>query len=516
MRWLSEPAWLFALIVMPLIWWLHRFRSEDKTYRVSALFLWPQVSTTTEGSLHKKRADIIWWLRAAIVVALVIALANPLANTRRPITVWVDDSISMYTVESGDTRMAHALRMLDEQLATEQYSLVTVRPLSDPIQSFSLPSTPGRRHYEFLTDRFANYGGEPDAPAAIRIESVSRHWVITDTADSRLNRWISNLSPERVISFGSETDNLVLGDFSLRPMLLREGTLLAHATVHNLGSFSSAATLVATRNRETIFDAKKTIAPGGSEAFSFETDASDLPITVQLHADDALLLDNVFSLTAPGKIRIRFDEACGQSLRSALSVHPGILINAEPADTQIACNATVDESIPAVQIHSGGHPVPAPTAHWMAARGNVKTLSFDISRIDGIAHNPTGDSVLMYAGDQPLITRRDTTPQNIDVLFDLNDSSLVSQPAYPLLVSRLVDNLPGHNSLEPLSLRKRNIAASKIAPRSLPVTPAAARSVLSIQSASYTWILILIVLILLAMELWLLRRRRLQRGPIAS
>ncbi len=126
MRWLSEPAWLFALIVMPLIWWLHRFRSEDKTYRVSALFLWPQASTTTEGSLHKKRADIIWWLRAAIVFALVIALSNPLASTRRPITVWVDDSISMYTVENGDTRMAHALRILDEQLATQQYSLLTV------------------------------------------------------------------------------------------------------------------------------------------------------------------------------------------------------------------------------------------------------------------------------------------------------------------------------------------------------------------------------------------------------
>ena len=137
---LTTPGWLLGLPVLALVWWLHRLRSAGTPVAVAALFLWRDSrQQTSSGLALARRADPLWLLRAAIVAALLIALAEPQwVKTTAPIVVWLDDSVSMQAMEEDSPRWQVANETLLTELNAIDASQVTLRSLGDPAASLRL------------------------------------------------------------------------------------------------------------------------------------------------------------------------------------------------------------------------------------------------------------------------------------------------------------------------------------------------------------------------------------------
>lgn len=71
----THPLWSLLLLLVPLIWWLHRRGQQQAVIEVSALFLWRNTPGTAAGILRHSHPD--WLLRAAVVSLLGLSLAQP-------------------------------------------------------------------------------------------------------------------------------------------------------------------------------------------------------------------------------------------------------------------------------------------------------------------------------------------------------------------------------------------------------------------------------------------------------
>ena len=93
---LSSPLWLLALLALPLLWWLHRFREYGSRVPVAAGFLWSGGPQSDESGHLAPRPQAIWWLRALLSGLLVLALGGPRWSVEQApaVTVWLDDSAS--------------------------------------------------------------------------------------------------------------------------------------------------------------------------------------------------------------------------------------------------------------------------------------------------------------------------------------------------------------------------------------------------------------------------------------
>ena len=131
---LAYPLWLLGWLSLPLIRWLHRFSVGDKTILVSALFLWPPPTAAETTGRRPGKPDPRWRLRALVVMALILALAGPRLELagEHIIEVWVDDSLSMQTLENGKTRLQTGFDKLYSALLETGATRVLLHSLVNP------------------------------------------------------------------------------------------------------------------------------------------------------------------------------------------------------------------------------------------------------------------------------------------------------------------------------------------------------------------------------------------------
>ena len=95
----ATPAWLFGLLLVPVIWYLHRTGPILRRHPVASLDLWRDAQLEAMQAGRRRRADPAWIRRAIIAASLSLALAGPtLPRGGERVTLWVDDSLSMQTV----------------------------------------------------------------------------------------------------------------------------------------------------------------------------------------------------------------------------------------------------------------------------------------------------------------------------------------------------------------------------------------------------------------------------------
>ena len=81
------------------------------------LDLWQDDRARAAQAGERRPPDAAWLRRAAILALLCIALAGP--HWQRPaerVTVWIDDSLSMQTLEDGATRLDRGLHLVQMAL----------------------------------------------------------------------------------------------------------------------------------------------------------------------------------------------------------------------------------------------------------------------------------------------------------------------------------------------------------------------------------------------------------------
>lgn len=482
---LSSPLWLFGLALVPLIRWLHRFHDEQDSLAVPALFLWRGQLRSEAAGPRPDRPDPRWRLRALLVTMLVLALAGPRwsSGPGRAIHVWVDDSLSMFSVEQGESRLQDGLRQLVKALQEVGPARVTLHSLGNPARRLQLEA----QHADERLAALSTWARTPQdrlrPPAAIDMDSEAEHWLISDGADEAVQAWVNQVALHRIIQVGTGTENVALTDFAARPALGENTPATVMIRVRNLGQYPQQRTLVLESDTEILQQWDLPLAAGASLTREFPLpDTADTRLHARLSAGDVLAQDDVLHLElhrlAP--IRVGLAGRCGRHLLRALRTHPRLAVENESNAMQelsIRCTEQAHSTPgPAIHIHTPRKPqaVSAP-AHWNTDLDTASWPHLDPAWLysDAPESGTKGQQVLLGTSHRTLITLRDATPRQLDVFLDLENEQLVRQPEYPALIDTLIGYVLRRPVLDETVRSEREAIQSFIAPQTLQAANAA-------------------------------------------
>lgn len=445
---LAAPLWLFALSLLPLVWWLHRFHELGRTHRVAALFLWPLDDAPGNQLRPAQQTDPIWLLRALATGLLVLALCGPQWSSRQtgPLQIWIDDSPSMFALERGGSRMKLALQALNEPLADSRFSAITVHSLSTPGESLALgPLAVSERSAALRA--WVRPRGEPALPPPATLDTGNTHWLVSDGASRGLVHWAQQAPISRLFSAGTASENVGITRLALR----RDGS--PGRTARLLVTVANGGQQAARRDLQiSIAGRPLPLLPLHLEAGGEIHQVIELPagpaaaLRASISPADALPLDDALELSAAGlqAATVAVSESCGNNLRAALAALPAMaLVEADghPASLNTYCGDDYTGQ-PGPALRSAGRNDNAAVwgpLIWHPMAGPLRDLSLDPAWLSApSAETPAGDTVaLLRSADRPLILF-DAKRNIIDIRLDLAAPDLVNRPEYALLIDGLV------------------------------------------------------------------------------
>ncbi len=87
----AAPAWLLGLLLVPVMWYLHRTGPVLRRHPVESLALWRAAEARPDSPGARRRPDPAWIRRAAICSLLAVALAGPtLPRPAARVTLWIE------------------------------------------------------------------------------------------------------------------------------------------------------------------------------------------------------------------------------------------------------------------------------------------------------------------------------------------------------------------------------------------------------------------------------------------
>lgn len=508
----SSPLWLTGLLIIPpALWWLHRFRRTGPEILVSCLLLWPTQKKSGETGSRTASADKIWLLRAFIGSALALALAGPgwLTVGQPPVHVWLDDSLSMGTVEEGGkNRLDSALQQLLAALDERRFPQVEVSSLTKPARPILHLSGEIRGQWAAklaswikLTDQ------EPQPPATLLMPAGTEHWVVSDGADDTLNDWIGVAPISRVFLSGRETENSVIGFVSVRPAPNRANAWLGLVQVANRG-------LQPTKRKLTLFGAGQTLGDWEIDLPAGETRqiefvlpvASGREIIARLSPRDALSLDDELTLSLPNKISTRIIGNCNPYVMAALQTHPRIAFG-EEAELAIVCGeSTPPEKGAVVWLHQAETAKkPESPVLWLDRAEKLRGLFLKTEWLNVYKSDIGSSQPLLVAGSTPLVTLKVYPRPRVDCYLDVSQPEFVRQPEFPALIAGLLNTALADDLLDGINNQSRPAKGSQILPQALPGSfkADAMWKATEVQQADLSSDLILLLLPALLLDFWL-------------
>lgn len=443
----ATPPLLIGLLLVPAIWWLHRGGPRRLGIPVPSLVLWRRAVAESAVTGRRRPPDPAWRRRALIAALLVVAFAGPQWPMRQGrVTVWIDDSLSMLARETRGSRLEEGLARVRSALADARAGEIELRTLSEPWRSV------GALDEAAVATIVAAAGRkEPAAPPAALLRSDTQHWLLTDGADAAVLDWPHGYAPDRVFQVARASRNVGLERASARRDL---GDPRRHALLFKITNGG-----VATETRELVIAAGSgevarslhRVDAGGSVVVQATIPASNtvratLEPADELPADDEIALD----LAPLAPRRITADPRCSRALLAALRAHPGVtLVPQETGRAEVA--VTCGESAGprgAAQLRVLPDQLPS------RLRGPLQWSSSvpepDRARIDpeglqtaGRIDPRPGDTVLLSAGDDPLVVKRAGTPAMLETSLDFSSAAAARQPETALLAAFLLEQLLG-------------------------------------------------------------------------
>jgi hypothetical protein len=471
---LAAPLWLLGLLGLPVIWWLYRLSQRPHLHRVSAAWLWPKVASSAGEVLVKPASDPRWWLRVAICTLFLVALSGLGAHliTQRPISVWLDDSLSMQTLEHGQTRQALALRELRKQLGEARANQVTIRALSDHSARVTVDSLAAAQ-WQASVQNFP-IGDSPALPEFL--DPDRDHWLVTDGADPSL---LGSGQFSNVLRVGTVRTNTALTQVSVRPGLQHpEGPLVGVFTATAFTDKPITRTLRIQADGAQVATQTLTLANGelhGQFELPRETQRLNLNLEPadQLPADDHLVLE----LSDLNPVLLDIGPKCGSGLRNALSANPmlRLLTNVRTQDQAaliVNCDDSTSLTVAAeinpsamgqLLVHrNGSSRAISEPYRWYADAAEFNRLFLNGPMFSTGNYAGSGQTLLSAGQSRlPLIVREGLITH---VFVDLENPATVNDPAYPYLVTAIAQLTVAKNLVNPQSQASRNAAQSRVAP----------------------------------------------------
>ena len=262
----STPAWLFGLLLVPVIWYLHRTGPILRRHPVASLDLWRDARLEAMQAGDRRRADPAWIRRAIIAASLSLALAGPtLPRGGERVTLWVDDSLSMQTRQSGRTRLERGLDLAATALRASGVHDVETRVLSSPMR---VGAGLGPSDRGTITSQAGRH--EPRLPDPAQIDRSRSHWLLTDGADASVNAWLAAAPVARVFQVADDSRNVGIARLSARPQPADATALAIQVQLTNAGDRAESRRVVVTTDAGVIGERDVSIEPGSTATIPFD------------------------------------------------------------------------------------------------------------------------------------------------------------------------------------------------------------------------------------------------------
>jgi Ca-activated chloride channel family protein len=485
---------LAALSIPILILYMLKLRRRDVL--VSSTLLWQRLLRDREANApwQRLRRNLLLFLQLAILALLVLALARPFISTPAVVSgsvvILLDASASMQATDVADgtsapTRFAAAVRTAREIVgglgSSDVATIVAVGPQPEVLAA----ATGDRALLRRALDEAAPTNGPANWEAAFAVAGASlagsadvKTVIISDGA---LPEALPSLPGEvRFVGVGGGGDNLAIA-----ALATREGNAgpQAFLRVVNYGDVN-AEPLVEISADGMLFDARRLSVPARGSA---DLTLTDLPYdmrVLQAHmaVEDALSIDNtawaVHTLSVSGRVLLISEG--NLFLERALGALPGIELvrlspdqplPTDPYDLYVY-DGVVTGTLPAGNLWLIGPPASVGDGFSIEVGGIfTDTAIIDVAADDPLlryvdvsnvhilqaraVEPPPGARVLVKAAGGPLLLVAEQPGGRLAVLtFDLHDSDLPLQIAFPILTANLTDwLLPQGSARFPATVR---------------------------------------------------------------
>ncbi|RLD00618.1 MAG: hypothetical protein DRI77_00120 [Chloroflexi bacterium] len=467
MSFLTPLALIFAGLSIPiLIMYMLKLRRRDVL--VSSTLLWRRLLRDREANApwQRLRRNLLLLLQLLILALLTLALARPFVPAPTVVSgsvvILLDSSASMQASDVAPTRFDAAREAAQEIVAGLGVGDVATIIAVGPQPRLLASPTGDRAILRRALDNAAPTAGPADWEAAFALSAGGlvgaedvRAIIISDGA---LPETLPPLPGEiRFVGVGGGSDNL-----AITALATREGAEGPQAFLRlvNYGE-SDAEPLIEFSADGVLFDVRRLpISAHNSAALTL----TDLPydmrvLQAQLSTEDALPLDDIAwaTHTPPASGRVLLVSEGNLFLERALTALPGVeLVRLSPdqlvPDEDYALyvfDTALTGTLPSANlwligpaVSSGGSFTATTVAHVAADDPLLRYVDLsDVHILQAHAvEPPPGARVLVEAEGGPLLFVAERSEGRLAVLtFDLRDSDLPLQIAFPILTANLVD-----------------------------------------------------------------------------
>ncbi len=477
---LESPLWLLGLLAVPLVWWIHRFRNQGVDLPVSTVVLWRNISCPESRGHRLTTADPLWRQRAIIITAIALALTAPAWDSlsNRTVDAWFDHSLSMHTVEESGTRIELGIQQLLNTLDAEGISQATIHSLQDHSRSLQFKSQTAIQNREALQAWLSAAPQTISRPLPGPTLPEHETWLVTDGADNRLQGWVNSTGVQQIIQVGSTTENAALTRLSVRPSLTQVG-FTGIASISNQGQKNATRWLQIRTQEKVLGRWSLTLQPGETRLHTFTAPLNTRLIEATLLqpkgiTGDALASDDSLSLSIPGT-EVALTGNCGRPMQSLLQALPDIRLTAT-ASTSSALTIVCAREQPLTQgttiwFHTGGQTqqVSKPP-FWKPSAQRLSQLSLQpVQLLASDAQTPAVGQPLLTADGTTLISFQSTPNRLMEVRLDITAPQLTEHPAFPALVTGLMEFMLEHNLPGRIHTVQHTLQETQITPRPLQI-----------------------------------------------
>ncbi len=497
MAFLTPLAFALAALALPILV-LYMLKLRRREVEVSSTLLWQVLLRDREANApwQKLKRNLLLFLQLLLLAALVLALTRPFFKVQAvaagTVVVLLDASASMSAVDVAPSRFeaarAEVRRLIDSLAADSQMSLILVGRQPEVLAS----ATADKEVLRAALQRAQVSEGGADwaaavalASGAVRVGRLDQSSVVILSDGGLPAAGLPPLPGEvRYVPIGTSADNLALEALALRPAA--NGPQL-FAKVANYGD-ASRTVLVSIYQGGQLYTAQQLNVPAGKTADLVLPGLPNTPAVYQARLSlpagtaarqlDQLPVDDtawaVYQPPASARALLIAgspDIFLEQMLAALPDLKPSRLVSgtlpADPFDLYIFDNV-LTATLPAADLL-----LINPPANSLFTVGGVFTATqlYKVAQDDPLMHYvdwsnvhvlrahqvrvPAWARVLVTGEGGPLVFAGETGGHRVAVLtFDLHDSDLPLQVAYPILMSNLIHYLaPGQAFSAPDGLR---------------------------------------------------------------
>ena len=469
MGFLAPSALFFGLLAIPVLA-LYLLRVRGRERRVSSTFLWRHVVHDIEANtlLQRLRPSLLLFLQLLALAVLAFALAGPYflraSGIEGDLILVLDASASMQASDVSPSRFGQAqqeaIRLIDQ---LPQSNLATVIRMGDVPEVLVAQSQDKGRVRRAIAEARPT-AGDADldsalslAASVVRGERPAQVVVLSDGNVSSLQSLGLLPYDLQYEPVGTSHGNLAIAAFSIRRTEMGTEGL---ARVANYGPDTRAVSLHLYAG-SSLYDVRELeVSGGGDRTVSWSSLPEATVLEARLVPGDAFALDDrAWATGGPGnEARVLLVSRGNRFLEKSLSLQPGLQVTKavpEEFSSEKDFDLWVFDGFLPLAFPNGAALVidpPAGSAPWVSAgavpvqgirpSGDEILRYVDLSNVhvrEAVPLKPPPEARVLLDSDQgPLLAAWEEPNRRIVAFaFDLHDSDLALQPAFPILTQDL-------------------------------------------------------------------------------